>query len=282
MQSLLAAHPRIVSFPESSFFARTIGNSNSRMFGRSLRGVNGMRRRLRESLGIASSGSRRSVRQFLQEIGREDLICKLPQSRRRIKPQTQAFLAILDQLAADAGAQVWVEKSPEHLHYIQEIERFAPDARFLHLVRSGPDVVASLYDVAKRYPDMHWGRFYTDIDQCIERWGVCVRTTRECLARPNHLLVRYESLVAETEQTVRDICSFLGVEFVEDMIANREDAVSSLVTKKESWKSGVRGQIVDANASKFQKLFNESEQRHIVERIESFGELPQAAPLTSR
>ena len=44
----------------------------------------------------------------------------------------------------------WLEKTPEHMFFIDEIRRYLPNARFVHILRDGPDVVAvQLVDAAR-------------------------------------------------------------------------------------------------------------------------------------
>lgn len=42
------------------------------------------------------------------------------------------------------GQTIWLEKTPLHLLYIKQFEQFIPGVKFIHLLRNGADVVASL------------------------------------------------------------------------------------------------------------------------------------------
>src|ERR1043166_465784 len=107
LQSLLAAHSSIASFPETHFFAATVGQTGRRRFG--LRPAShGDRVRFllsdwRVRLGIPARGSNRRLALFLDEIGRGDLkpiFASTPGSTRR---KTPPFLRLLDTSPPEDG-----------------------------------------------------------------------------------------------------------------------------------------------------------------------------------
>jgi hypothetical protein len=92
---------------------------------------------------------------------------------------------LLDKLTLAQGKSVWLEKTPGHLYYIDDLERYIPEVKFIHLVRNGADVVASLYEVTNQYPQ-EWGGAY-HIEQCIRTWNQAVKLTEEHLGKENHI-----------------------------------------------------------------------------------------------
>jgi len=64
------------------------------------------------------------------------------------------FDSIARRLAQECGASVFVEKTPFHLFHVERISARDPDARFLHVVRDGRDVVTSV--LAGQYPLGKW------------------------------------------------------------------------------------------------------------------------------
>ncbi|MEZ4485092.1 MAG: sulfotransferase [Syntrophotaleaceae bacterium] len=68
------------------------------------------------------------------------------------------FLAVLDALAIEKGKSIWVEKTPLHLHFIEEIEARIHDAKFIHIVRNGLDAISSLYVITNLDPK-NWFKF---------------------------------------------------------------------------------------------------------------------------
>ncbi len=66
----------------------------------------------------------------------------------------EAFDAIATRLARERGARVFVEKTPFHLFHVERILARDPEARVLHVVRDGRDVVTSI--LAAEYPVGRW------------------------------------------------------------------------------------------------------------------------------
>jgi hypothetical protein len=249
LQSLLTAHSEVASFPESHFFKVLI-------MGRSPR---------RCRFGLAAKQARSRFNDFLQEIDQEELRAYLPPYALTLGQYAQAFIKVLDHLTLKQGKSLWLEKTPKHLHYIDWIEQLVPEAQFIHLVRSGPDAIASLYDVTQRYPEL-WGGA-RNAQQCTQRWLEDLRMSQHHLAKPNHTLVRYEHLVQDTRLTLAQLCQFLGLDFQTSMLQDYGAAAQHLVLNSEPWKATVGQRIQNANAQKFTKLFTETEQRYILEQL---------------
>jgi hypothetical protein len=222
-QSMLASHADVQSFPETHFFAHAFP-----------------RNRLRRSLTLPAWNVRAPLRDLVAELGREDLLplaALAPWDRHFARP----FVRILDRITLEAKRTVWVEKTPLHLHYVAEITKHVPGAKFIHVVRDGVDVVASLYGATNRHPEQ-WARFSRfgtfrgySLDQCIDRWNGDLAITRRCCVQPEHHVVRYESLVLAPEAALRSACAFLGIEY--DARMRRGEAVyTQVVRPDEAWK----------------------------------------------
>ena len=128
LQSLLAAHSDVASFPESHLFSSLVAD----------------RGKLRSTFNIASRKARPQFDTFLRELQREDLNQYLPKFSFLVRQYSHAFIRILDILSEEQGKDIWIEKTPRHLHCIDQIEKLLPEPQFIHIIRSGKDVVASL------------------------------------------------------------------------------------------------------------------------------------------
>ncbi|HEY9661548.1 MAG TPA: sulfotransferase, partial [Allocoleopsis sp.] len=132
LQSLLAAHPEICSFPESHFFSTLVPN-----------------RKLLRQLDLCVRNIHPRLRQFFQSIGRDELVAQFPKRALFNHQYAHQFIQSLDQIAAEKDQRIWIEKTPGHLHYIDYIEKLNIDAKFIHIVRNGTDVIASFYELAQ-------------------------------------------------------------------------------------------------------------------------------------
>jgi hypothetical protein len=268
LQSLLAAHPQIVSFPESHFFTTIISS-----------------RVVLRKLGIASRRARTRFTRFLATIGHEEMQSYLPRFAVLTRHYAQAFTDILDTLTRRQNKHIWLEKTPKHLLYIDDITRLVPEAKFIHLVRNGADVVASLYEVAQAHPAVWRSGSTSNLDQCIERWVQSVRVSQRYLGAPQHIIVRYEQLVEVPHIILNTLCRFVGVPFDEHMLAGYRESAKKLVLPYELWKQSVTNTIENANQKKFCRLFDEDQRKYIHTQIaqvnlEELNSIPVDAKMT--
>ncbi len=247
LQSMLAAHSRIASFPESHFLLVT---------SRTRRG------RWMRKLGLVSPEMRQRLQQFLTDVGRSDL---MPVATYRLRPFIQNFADILDHLTAAEGKSIWLEKTPGHLYYIDDFARVLSEARFIHLIRNGADVVASLYEVTNQHPEQ-WGEGYT-VDQCVRTWQGAVALSKQYYTLPNHLWVAYEELVAAPVEVLQRICDFIGIAWEAEMIGRHAERANGLILAHESWKSAVYQTVSSAPRRKFTTCFTPHQQAAILEQL---------------
>lgn len=248
LQSMLAAHSHIYSFPESKFFHYLV-DLNSK----------------RSKLMLASKKARPTLFQFLEDINCPEKKQSFSKLAIFMPQYVRYFVKILDELTLQQGKDCWLEKTPLHLQRINCIERFLPQAKFIHIVRNGTDAVASLYEVTHKYPQI-WGK-PRSIDRCIDRWLNDVRISQHHIHKPNHLLVKYENLVANPRLELQNICRLVNISFEEKMLSDRATAAQNLIRDREKWKSTVSCTIQSKKSQKFEKLFDERQRQYISDRV---------------
>lgn len=252
LQSLLAAHPQVISVPETHFFKHLSFKNEfwNRTLGR---------------LGIISRRGRGRLKALLCHIEQEDKKHYLPNLGLLKSQYVRSFIQILDNFAKEQNKNIWIEKTPGHLRHIDYITKVIPDAKFIHIVRRGEDVVASLYEATNRYPEQ-WGRAF-GIDECITNWNKSVQISQCYLHQPNHMLVKYEDLVNNPRIVLEELCDFIDIEFDESMLQNHSSAAESLVLASEPWKVCVYQPISKNGSNKFLKLFDEQERKYICSQL---------------
>jgi sulfotransferase family protein len=134
----------------------------------------------------------------------ESLACRLQQ----IEPFNVADgLRNFYQLYAERfGKPRWGDKTPNYGLHMQEIQDTLPEVRFLHLIRDGRDVAASIRGLWFA-PSSDWGELGADWS-----WRVAAFRSQGQHCR-FYMEIRYEELVKDTEAVLKRICSFLGVPF---------------------------------------------------------------------
>ena len=250
LQSLLATQPAIASFPESRFFLETVQTASDRQ---------------RVRWGIRPAAIQRQLQTFAEQIGYDQQHWRLPRYSPWLKDYVVAFVRLLDTATLAQRKTIWLEKTPGHIRYVDLIEYYIPDAKFIHIVRNGADVVASLYAVVNDYPT-RWRERLT-IEQCIDRWRYAVQLTMRYLAKPNHFLVRYESLVTNPPAIIQQICRFINTPFQPDLLQAYAQQADALILPFEAWKAGVKEPISNRNGLRFYQIFDLQQQTYIAREL---------------
>ncbi len=129
-----------------------------------------------------------------------------------------AITELYARYARGRGKPRYGDKTPANVLYVELLAGAFPEARFLHIVRDGRDVVPSLMD-------MHFGP---------DRFGAAALFWRDRVARgraggrrigaDRYREIRYEDLVADPEPVLRDICSFFELAYEPGMLEYHQRA----------------------------------------------------------
>ena len=136
---------------------------------------------------------------------------------------------LLASYAATQEKSIVGEKTPKHILYTDAIFDAFPQARILHVVRDPRDVILSLRKV-----DWEVGNMLEHLGQWKQAIRVGMHAARVHAGRL--MVVRYEDVLESPEQTVRDVCDFLGVAFEPAMLAYHEHTPANFDVKLEPWK----------------------------------------------
>jgi hypothetical protein len=255
LQSLLFAHPRVISFPETHFFSKVVTSGR------------------RSRLGLASRRAPDAI-EYLIGLGLlepGEASPPLP----TISGYVRRLTRTLDAAAHRSGNSHWLEKTPEHLHYLGEIERYVRNVRIIHMIRSGEAVVASLQEASREHPDV-WPR--RGIDELLELWTSDVHRSLSRVGHHNHAFVSYERLVLDPAGVLERLCTFLELP-LDDAILDRmltgygaagtqvmgymRRTSSGFTRSAEPWKADLDATIQNRNMRKFQTVFTPVEQADI-------------------
>ena len=257
LQAMLASHSLIQSFPETHFFCELPSKGRRYRWGRL----------------VSRKAGRSVLANSLKVLGREDGDTA-PRFSHRYRDFVRAFVRVLDGVTLQAGKSVWLEKTPHHIDFIQQISGSVKGARFIHLVRDGRDVVASQFDAMERNPDV-WGK--RTIDQMIELWNSDVSVTARYAGNPGHLIISYEDLLDGPEEVLQSCCSFMDVNYEPQMLQFQQNARSVAGWRSDhEYMRNVFGPLTDTRMAKFKALFNPELQEYISRRLNRGGDAKQA------
>lgn len=104
----------------------------------------------------------------------------------------------------------WVEKTPKHIFRIEELLNLAPDVKILIILRDGRDVAVS------------YKERFGDIKQGIDAWVSANLAGQKYWNHPRVMLLKYEDLVTNIENTMEEILDFIKEDFESGILRYHE------------------------------------------------------------
>jgi hypothetical protein len=146
-----------------------------------------------------------SVRNSTIDSLRDKILYSLPNERRQIKAAVARNLALVEAVLEVTGKNVFVDSSKSRLRF-KALYQFSPlDVRVIHLVRRAEGVVASQL---RRNPGSNVSELAHDWRQRHRRLDVTLPTW----PREKYIQVRYEDVCQDTENTLKRLFEFCGVD----------------------------------------------------------------------
>ncbi|MDE1965034.1 MAG: sulfotransferase [Xanthomonadaceae bacterium] len=260
IQAMLARHPDVATLPETALFEHLFGELHWRW------GDRGVARRRRRGLarGFAREFGRRVLQDWEQRL--EGTSRPAPW---RLATCIDRFVALLDTHAARAGRTMWIEKTPNHLLYIPEIARHVPEARFVHVIRNGLDVVASIADANLHHDDNHG--FGGDAKLWADRWNRATALHRRHVGEPNHHFVFLDDFVRDVPSGWRRLCLALDLDPDASLAETCSQPIADLAD--EPWKRNAIGGKPRLPRSKARALFGPALLDWLTQRLVSLEPL---------
>lgn len=138
--------------------------------------------------------------------------------QRESRSQVEFIERFQASLLASEGKSVWAEKTPENVNRFAFVRRHFPNARLIHIIRDGRDVVCSLRRQSwARLRGHHW-KSPQALEICADQWASRVLAGRQFAADPLYLELRYEDLVCDPEATLRRVLDFVGLDWSDRLL----------------------------------------------------------------
>ncbi|HNS17395.1 MAG TPA: sulfotransferase [Bacteroidales bacterium] len=113
------------------------------------------------------------------------------------------------------GALIWGDKNPYNLFHVSVIKRHFPEARILHIIRDVRAVYHSLKDETIR---KQWEISEPLTDFVRQRYQQVHKVHTGLLGDRNYFSLHYEELVRHPEKMMKEVCSFLRVDYDPSML----------------------------------------------------------------
>jgi len=138
---------------------------------------------------------------------------------------------LMEGFKKDPNAISWVEKTPKHALYINEIHSLFPNGKMVAVVRDPRDVVSS---------ESPFGKFTGKLElrnyrlKRAERWNQIVREILKHRSNEYLMLVRYEDLIEDTNSILENIFGFLEVEMPDRILEGFSRNYEKVVLPEEN------------------------------------------------
>ena len=145
---------------------------------------------------------------------------------------------------------IWGDKTPGYVRHISLLKKLFPRSKFAHIIRDPRDYCNSVKKT--------WGK---SAYRAAFRWADTLEMASSSLTKPDdYKEVKYEDLLENPENTMRNICDFLGCDFDEKMTSLEKPSENLGDTRGET-------KIIRANKGKFLKRFSKKEVKRIEEIV---------------
>lgn len=138
-----------------------------------------------------------------------------------IRP-SELFSLVALRLAREHGKRIVVEQTPRNIFYARRLLEIYEDSRVVELVR---DPRAVLYSQRQRWKMQFLGAWKVPLRESLRvaanyhaitmsrLWVEAAKAGQALTQHPRVKRLRYEDLVSKPEEMLKDVCSFLGVDF---------------------------------------------------------------------
>lgn len=132
--------------------------------------------------------------------------------------------SVFGDFARFCGKERWCVKRPGYLYsYIDQIYRIHPNMKFIHIIRDGRDVIASLID-------QDWVKKDNKFNYALNRFWIDVlnkgHENSKSIPDDCLLTVKLEDLLSSQDEEIERICSFIEVEYDDSMQSYARERLS--------------------------------------------------------
>lgn len=231
LQSMLAAHSMFYTSPELSFFDRIIPRLGVEYY---------------DPSHIVCKDDLNLIANIIQDrvgISAEHVLqCS---SGLTIK---QVFHNLIEGYNTNSKP-IWVEKTPNHARFMLAIQRFYPNAKFIHIIRDPVDSVASMNHIKPTSIFDNRVSYLSAFYNYAKIWNKCIESAYTYSPQENVLHIRYENLVISNSRELQKICDFLNVGFEEEMLERFTDSAGTIFNDEYTpWQSSNRKSGLNAMA----------------------------------
>ncbi len=155
-------------------------------------------------------------------------------SKRQIQENFRKFIeASLIPYAIKKNKSILVEKTPLNIFAFDVLVKLFPDAKFIHMIRDGRDVVCSHLEVGNNYRINHrWinDKSLKNVYASALAWDFTIKTgVKFCSTQSKQgsnsrcLTLKYENLINNPHSEIKRVCDFIGIKMEASMLQHHNN-----------------------------------------------------------
>ncbi|MFW6026391.1 MAG: sulfotransferase family protein, partial [Candidatus Woesearchaeota archaeon] len=142
----------------------------------------------------------------------------------------------------------WCEKTPANVrHFDKILSYYNNNVKLIHIVRDGRDVMLSKHP---KKPNSYW--------VSPERWVSDVKAGLKFEDHPNVFTVKYENIILNYSEVMKDLCNFIGETFTDEL---KDWYANTVVKKNKAWD----GKVKKLHSNSIAKYKNTSDKKRVKE-----------------
>jgi len=155
--------------------------------------------------------------------------------------------AIYDTYAEAQNAKTWCCKSLANIQYVDEIEEYLKNPKYIYLYRDGRDVALSFQKAV--VGEKH---IYSIAQEWVETQELALQLKRS-IDSSRFFSISYEQLTMQPVVSTKELCEFLDVEYTENMLSFHNTSEAKNAAKSSQLWGNVTNPVMKNNTKKYQK-----------------------------
>ena len=166
------------------------------------------------------------------------------------------------------GFEIWGDKTPLNTLNLGWINKLYPNAKYIHIIRDGRDVVSSYLKMGR----------YDTVEEACQRWNNSINLAKKFGSNKGerqYYEIRYENFVTNPKDEINKVCNFLNIEYEKGMTDHRNSIDVLGDVKKLKHHNNLKRPINDDSIEKWKKNLNKKEKcltnKYLEENLQKLG-----------
>jgi hypothetical protein len=182
---------------------------------------------------------------------------------------------LVEDYAAIRGKSITGAKFPVNIVYVDDLVEWFPGCKLIHLVRDPRAIYVSMVNTSMRgVTSLVWARkfvmqFVKFIYVC-HQYRAALAVHRKYQSSPDYCCVKFEDMIENSENEVRQLCTFCDIEFSSEMLSP-PTGVGSFYGKEVEQNRGFDKQTIDRWKARIPAFYRKLLEGVLRKEIQAFG-----------